>query len=384
MSQLVALEYKHSKPNFMTVDWYIGKRCNWDCSYCSDFIHDTFSAHIPFNQMKIFVDRIIARYGVGIQWSMVGGEPTINPDFLTLLQYMQDKKDHISVCTNGSRSLKYLTDMFALVDNITLSLHFEYVASKLDEYTDKLIALEKWKDEWNALPNVGYGEGQPRPKTFIARVMVLPGFSTEIIELTEKLKAAGIKKLEHRVIRPQGGKAASAPDVTKGTVIPIKAAPKQDITIETLVAPSDDNLPTPERIIEREKRWYDDKDRETLTKLYAEVSDDRKNLIGYVETDGEITRKELHYNSLNFEYKTNFAGWTCNAGLTLLKIAPNGNIYIGNCFQGGPIANIYTIDENTPFPTGPTICTRFRCTDPLDLRQAKYADPKYAYLIGTK
>ena len=24
------------------IDWYIGKRCNFACSYCADFIHDNY------------------------------------------------------------------------------------------------------------------------------------------------------------------------------------------------------------------------------------------------------------------------------------------------------------------------------------------------------
>ena len=65
-----------------------------------------------FGKMKIFVDKIVARYGTNIHWSLTGGEPTLNPDFMQLLEYLQDKKYQISVCTNGSRTIEYMYKMY--------------------------------------------------------------------------------------------------------------------------------------------------------------------------------------------------------------------------------------------------------------------------------
>jgi hypothetical protein len=73
MSKLVATEYRDNHLNTMMIDWYIGKRCNFSCSYCADFIHDNYSAHVPFSQMKIFVDKIVARFGTNIHWNLTGG-----------------------------------------------------------------------------------------------------------------------------------------------------------------------------------------------------------------------------------------------------------------------------------------------------------------------
>ena len=72
---------------------------------------------------------------------------------------------------------------------------------------------------------------------------------------------------------------------------------------------------------------------------------------------------------------------TCYAGVGLLKVAPNGDIFIANCFQGGPLANIYTMDETVNLPTTPVICNKERCTDPMDLRQTKYKTEEYKGLV---
>ena len=87
--------------------------------------------------------RSIYKKITNIHWSLTGGEPTLNPDFIKLLEYLQDKKYEISVCTNGSRTIEYLWSMYKLVDNITYSLHFEHITPKLEEFTKKAYELEK-------------------------------------------------------------------------------------------------------------------------------------------------------------------------------------------------------------------------------------------------
>lgn len=387
MKKLVATKYKHNNLDTMMIDWYVGKRCNFSCSYCADFIHDNYSAHVPFNNMKIFVDKIVERYGTNIHWSLTGGEPTLNPDFIKLLEYLQDKKYHISVCTNGSRTIDYLKQMYDLVDNITYSLHFEHITPKLDEHKQKVIELENWRISWNKSNKTGWEFGEKQPKQFIARFMVLPGFNKEIEDLTLEFTKIGIERVEHRVIRPQDSYFVEENKIkTEDGYYKWKIKkPSKDIDSATKVAPNYENFKDFTDVLEREERWYSEEDRLTLKKLYEGVKEERKWLKGYVENDDEtIATEDYHYNSLNYEYKTNFKGWKCYAGMSLLKIAPNGDIFIANCFQGGPLGNIYSIDDSFTPPTTPVTCQKERCTDPMDLRQTKYINEKYKYLVITK
>jgi MoaA/NifB/PqqE/SkfB family radical SAM enzyme len=387
MTNLVATKYKHNHLNTMMIDWYIGKRCNFSCSYCADFIHDNYSAHVPFDKMKIFVDKIVERYGTNIHWSLTGGEPTLNPDFIQLLEYLQDKKHEISVCTNGSRNIEYMYRMYALVDNITYSLHFEHISSKLTDYIDKALNLEKWRCSWNiAIPpdKYGWNIGQTQPKRLVVRFMVLPGYHKEIQEMTQLFKDQGIEKIEHRVIRPQSKYFIEENKVQNadGSYSWKLKRDKTEIDASTKISPNLDNYQDFTKVLAREERWYSDTDRKLLQELYTTINTERKWLTGYVEQqDGTIVIEDFHYNSLNYEYKTNFKGWTCYAGVTLLKVAPNGDIFIANCFQGGALANIYTLDDSITLPTTPVICQKERCTDPMDLRQIKYKEEKYKILV---
>lgn len=387
MTELVAVKYKHNELNTMMIDWYIGKRCNFSCSYCADFIHDNYSAHVPFDKMKIFVDKIVERYGTNIHWSLTGGEPTLNPDFIKLLEYLQDKKHHISVCTNGSRNIEYLLQMYELVDNVTYSLHFEHIMPKLEEYTQKALEFEKWRKEWNNNNEAGWDLGQPQPKQFILRFMVLPGFSEEIEQLTNQFTGV-IERVEHRVIRPQAkyfveeNKIKTESGHFKWKIKP----PTTEISDQTKVSPDAEKYGSSiTEVLEREERWYDDADKKTLMELYNKVDDERKWLRGHIlHEDNTVTTEDYYYNSLNYEYKTNFKGWTCYAGVTLLKVAPNGDIFIANCFQGGALANIYELTEDISLPSSPVICQKYRCTDPMDLRQTKYKREEFKHLVIDK
>ena len=316
MGEIVATKYRYNERNSMMIDWYIGKRCNFSCSYCVDFIHDNYSAHVPFEKMKIFVDKIVERYGTNITWSLTGGEPTLNPDFIKLLEYLQDKKYHISVCTNGSRSMDYLLRMFELVDNITYSLHFEHITPKLEDYTQKALELEAWRKQWNSSHDTGWELGEQQPKQFIARFMALPGFMKEISKLTHEFKNAGIERIEHRVIRPQKEYFVeeNKQQMPDGSYRWRMKKPKAEITEHTKVSPNIDNWDEFTTVVEREERWYSEDDRKILSNLYENVKDERKWLEAYFENDnGDISLKHLHYNKSNFQHDTVFTGWYCYA-----------------------------------------------------------------------
>ena len=336
--------------------------------------------------MKIFVDKITKLYGTKIHWSLTGGEPTVNPDFLKLCKYIQDKKRDVSVCTNGSRSLDYLLQVYEFVDNIVLSLHFEHIYNQLDQYAEKALALEKWRLEWNRnipIEKKGWNPGQIQPKFFILRFMVVPGFSKEINDLSQRLSSC-FEKVEYRVIRPQKESFVERHKIKteKGFYKWRKRPTTSPINQNTKVAPNKDNISQKEEITEREKKWYSEEDRKTMEKFYKKARPNRKWLIGFLEKDnGDIVQEEYYYNDLNYRGKTQFTGWTCYAGVSLLKIAPNGDIFIANCFQGGALGNIYSIDDSFEPPKKPVICKKQRCTDPIDLRQMKYIDEKYRYLV---
>ena len=141
--EAVAEFFTHNDTGWFSVDWYVGRRCNFDCTYCPTYLHDNYSKHVTYDNMKKFVDIITEKHGTNVYWSLSGGEPTVNPDFMKICHYIKHEVGckHISLTTNGSRKYEYFEKLFENLDNITLSLHLEYVGKRVDEYIEKATKL---------------------------------------------------------------------------------------------------------------------------------------------------------------------------------------------------------------------------------------------------
>ncbi len=106
------------------VEWNLGKRCNYDCSYCPSEIHDNSSAHTNIEVLKAAVDQLVA-LNKPIRLSFTGGEPCVHPNFRELIQYAKHVGvTWISVTTNGTRPPEYYQSL--PVNQYVFSIHFEY------------------------------------------------------------------------------------------------------------------------------------------------------------------------------------------------------------------------------------------------------------------
>ena len=60
---IVAVDREFEK-DILHVDWFIGKRCNFDCDYCPDGLHDNYSPHYKFENTKKLIDTFLNKFGV--------------------------------------------------------------------------------------------------------------------------------------------------------------------------------------------------------------------------------------------------------------------------------------------------------------------------------
>jgi len=140
----VANRWDHT--NTVKIEWNIGKRCNYNCSYCPSEIHDSTSPHTDIQILKSTIDRLVA-LDKPIRLSFTGGEPTVHPKFSELIKYARHKGiQWISVTTNGTLPYEFYASL--PVDQYVFSLHLEYdwmrvynTMSKIADMTEiKLIA----------------------------------------------------------------------------------------------------------------------------------------------------------------------------------------------------------------------------------------------------
>jgi MoaA/NifB/PqqE/SkfB family radical SAM enzyme len=103
------------------VEWNLGKRCNYDCSYCPAEIHDNSSPHTDIEILKHTVDKLVELGDVRI--SFTGGEPTVHPKFDELVNYCKHVGvGWVSVTTNGTRTPEWYINQKP--DHWVFSLHF--------------------------------------------------------------------------------------------------------------------------------------------------------------------------------------------------------------------------------------------------------------------
>lgn len=125
------------------VEWNLGKRCNYDCSYCPSSIHDNTSAHTDIAILKATVDKLMT-LGKPIRLSFTGGEPCVHPKFLELVKYCKHVGvTWISVTTNGTLPYEFYAALEA--DQIVFSIHLEFDWQRVFNTVESVVDLTNKK-----------------------------------------------------------------------------------------------------------------------------------------------------------------------------------------------------------------------------------------------
>ncbi len=115
-----------TEEQLFNVQWDLGRRCNYDCSYCWPSSHNKTDPWVPLSALKKVVDKIDEQHTGKMQFNFAGGEPTLHPEFLELCSYIWARGHHIHVQTNGTMNVIKARQL-ALVAEISISVHFEFV-----------------------------------------------------------------------------------------------------------------------------------------------------------------------------------------------------------------------------------------------------------------
>jgi MoaA/NifB/PqqE/SkfB family radical SAM enzyme len=137
----VTSRYRHQ--NTIKIEWNLGKRCNYDCSYCPSSIHDNTSPHTDIEILKATVDKLIT-LGKPVRLSFTGGEPCVHPKFLELVKYCKHVGiTWISVTTNGTLPYEFYSSID--VDQIVFSIHLEYNWKRVFNTVESVVGLTNKK-----------------------------------------------------------------------------------------------------------------------------------------------------------------------------------------------------------------------------------------------
>ena len=130
-------------PEF-AINWNIGKRCNYDCSYCPATVHDNFSPHLGIESFKKAFDKIyVHAKGQPLKITFTGGEPTVNPDYYDIVSYAVDHGTKVITNTNGTSSFNKLAKLQE-AGGLNISVHTEfYQPKKLAKKIEKLSKIKQ-------------------------------------------------------------------------------------------------------------------------------------------------------------------------------------------------------------------------------------------------
>lgn len=137
------------------VSWLLGRYCNYRCSYCWPYAHSDKKDHRAGTLIKSTLDEIKRqareRGFNSFHFSFSGGEPTLHPEYLEILQHYSGDVENsnyqsVHMTTNLSQSKdwfkKYIETTKPLHRaSITASYHKEF--AKPEVFRDKLILLQE-------------------------------------------------------------------------------------------------------------------------------------------------------------------------------------------------------------------------------------------------
>jgi MoaA/NifB/PqqE/SkfB family radical SAM enzyme len=125
----------------LKIEWNLGKRCNYDCTYCPSSIHDNFSPHTDINILEAAVDKL-CELGKPLRISLTGGEPCVHPDIEDFLEYLKMKDVFwVNLTTNGTRGHRWYLNNEMFYNHLVFSLHFEHDWKRI------LLEINKFYDE---------------------------------------------------------------------------------------------------------------------------------------------------------------------------------------------------------------------------------------------
>lgn len=174
-----------SKENIFVVNWDLGRRCTYACSYCPPFRSNKTSPLVSFDDMVKTMDFIHEyvmlyhhhkRYD-SISLSITGGEPTVHPDLYRFAEYVTETYGDLystTITTNGAFSEKHRNLIKKHFNSGTISYHPEGDATPMVRAN---IFDLRWK----------------------VNVMFHKDYFQECIDLCDELSAEGIPYIPRRI-----------------------------------------------------------------------------------------------------------------------------------------------------------------------------------------
>jgi len=311
-------EGPYLKYNMFNLTWHLGNFCNYHCSYCPSYLNNgTMNSWVPLDIAKKVLDNVESqRSDKNIMFILSGGEPTVHPNLIELVEYAAKEKNiFVTVITNGSRSPAYYKKLASVLNgSAVFSFHFEF--GKFDKFVESLRAFT-----------------EINPRAFVHFIMN-PNYWDDAVKYFEYLVQEDFKVVPKTLVDDMTGPNENQAVYTASQKEYLVKA--NEISTKNMAFKN--GLSFPHKYV-----W----------KNNITVGD--ALLIDFVNDLGERETTSVH--SILAKKQNMLLGTKCWVGVEGLHIGYRGDVFKGACQQDGVISNIYS-NPNFAIPSNPTICTK--------------------------
>jgi hypothetical protein len=297
---------EHAK--WVLVDWTLGTRCNFQCSYCPPSLHDGGHAFPPPHYITEFA-RVLAQHyrmlGRSVCVQFTGGEVSLYSQLPAVLAGLKDNGVYCRILSNGSRGLAYWSQLSQWLDSVTFTYHIEF--AKWDSFCSLAASMSN------------------RICTHVQFTM-LPDRFEECLNRACML----------REICPRVTLSLKPLRVGFGSKLYSYSAEQLAVLRKSPVPPARDPIRGRVRGLMR---------------------------LQYTDSSERLSAGQILAWGLN-----QWRGWSCSAGLELLAINVNGDVYRALCHEGGCLGNV---NSRVILPTDNIVCSRANCNCLADIMTTK-------------
>jgi hypothetical protein len=309
-------------PEYRLIEWKLHNVCNHNCSYCGEENKDGSNRWTDLETYKQQFDNLYKSCGESALWIQItGGEPTVFPELLDLMQYIKSKGVYISLISNGSRTLRWWKEArdAKLIDMLFISYHPE----QTDDYQHIIDVLNVFHDEpTETLCVITHSRGLLEKALFGAE---------QIAEHTGAMTSVG-----HMSIKEYDIYATYTPEQLEKL--------KQASMVEGKLRSSKRETTVPEN-----HRFFH---------LFLNVT--------FNDNSIEQMRAQMFMKS----YKTEFKNWKCANSEYIMRVE-NNMVQRGICGVGNTTE---ITDPNLKFYDDYVTCDRTSCDCRLDLTSTRYLE----------
>jgi len=316
ISKLIAIK-PVSEP-YINITWQVSDFCNFKCSYCNPGNwagkNEKKNSAEDFTKiienLEIIISQHEARGYHGFKFFFSGGEPTVWPHLIPLINWLKQRLDdpHMAINTNLSTSTNWWKEHYHLFHDIVASYHIDF--ANTPRYIDNIVFLQ---DKVNYL---------------CCRMMMQEDRFDEVIAFGKTIPT---------LLQNYNLEWVPLFDDISTTVGPWQYGEQRMYDFfETHTFESQTKMHKPNG-----SKWH------TASKEIYES--------GFEQT--------LNGNRLVAERKNFFSGWKCFVDESLF-INSKGHITAASCGQGPSLGNIY---ETVTTISEPITCRKVQCTCGTDI-----------------